>query len=130
MPTQPSPNPGADLIRIHRVITRALEVSLEECQGSGPAPALRQGFHSYVLSLASAVHAHHLGEDEVAFPFWQKMEPQLPIDQLSITHRLILPLLDRLHFWLEAGDSAWEPASIAHLRAVLTALISLWLSSS
>ena len=126
MPDSHSPNPGSDLIRMHNALTRALDVSLQQSQANGPEPASRQGFHSFERALVGTLHSHHLSEDEVAFPSWQKIEPQLPFDQLFIHHRQIAPLLDRLRLWLDAGESAWEPDSLAHLHAVLTALESIW----
>ncbi len=61
-----------DLLRIHRVITRALTVTLargaEFMQTGFPDAGLRKGYTDYTKSLAVVLDGHHVGEDEVAFP--------------------------------------------------------------
>ena len=61
------PNVGADLQRIHRVITRGLAVSQENCQAfaeSGfPDATTAEGFWKYCLALEANAHSHHVTED-------------------------------------------------------------------
>ncbi len=126
MPDPQSPNPGADMLRMHHAITRSLDVSIEKAQASGLQPKVRQGYQTYLRALADTLNAHHVAEDEIVFPYWQGIEPQVPVDELTNHHRLIIPLLDRINTWVEAGDYAWEPDSISHLLSALNALDSVW----
>jgi hypothetical protein len=47
MSTPPPPNVGIDLIRVHKAVTRALVVSIQNSQGNGPEAVLRDGFQLY-----------------------------------------------------------------------------------
>ena len=126
MPPEIQPNAGRDLMRIHKVITRALVVTVETTQGAGPAPELRPGFHSYVRALVSLLHAHHTGEDEIAFPFWRERLPEGPFDLLSSHHRAMIPVLDRIGVWVALDSGAWEAAALTWLSRDLSALQALW----
>ena len=72
MSTASTPNAGSSLIRIHKVITRALLVSMQNSQGNGPEPELRLGFQRFEQALHSGLLAHHDGEDEISFPFLKR----------------------------------------------------------
>jgi hypothetical protein len=126
-------NIGISLLGIHHCITRGIEVSLEHSQGflrSGyPNESTRAGFHSYVRSLASVVHAHHLSEDEVAFPYFKNLYPQIPFDTLADTHRKIIPLLEAVNLALDNPGEGSKLLSSKQLQEVivnLTALDALW----
>lgn len=73
MPDLYKPNVGADLARIHAMITRALDVSIEHSlsfvRHGYPNASTHEEFVSYVQSLASVLHSHHLTEDEAVFPY-------------------------------------------------------------
>jgi hypothetical protein len=121
-------NTGISLLCIHHCITRGIKVSLEHSQGylqSGfPDEGTRTGFHSYVRSLATVVNAHHLSEDEVAFPYFQIIYPQIPFDTLAETHRKIIPLLDAVNLALDnPGESGVQ---LQEFIKNLTALDALW----
>jgi len=126
MPT-PSPiNTGSDLVRIHKAFTRALVVIMQRSQGAGPEPELRDGFRSYVLAFHNALEAHHLGEDEISFPYWRMKLPTGCFDRLLSQHQRMVPLLIKVQAWLESGKSAWEEPSMAKLHSSVAALNSLW----
>ena len=124
--TSPPPNVGSDLVRIHRVITRSLAVSLQHSQPTGPSLELRDGFQLYLGAFVSLLHAHHLGEEEIAFPYWRNKIPQAPFDLLGKHHQQIVPLLDKINGWLATDRSAWEPASIVDLHTTLGMLHGIW----
>jgi hypothetical protein len=119
------PNAGVDLVRIHKAITRGISVSTLVSQGNGPQPALWPGFTIFLRALSVLLHAHHLGEDEVAFPFWRVKNPAAPIDQLSSEHQLMLPLLDQIDAWRRSGE-AWEARDFTGLHTSLNSLGELW----
>ena len=126
MSTFPTPNVGVSLIRIHKVISRSLAVSIEHCQGAGPVPARQDGFQRYERALVSTLTAHHDGEEEIAFPFLKGKLPDGPYDLLVQQHQQITAFLERIKAWLEKGEGAWQPASLADLHAALIELDTLW----
>ena len=91
------PSPARDLVRIHKVITRGLAISLESgaefIQAGFPDLRMHHGFADYSLSLTIVLEAHHLAEDNVAFPIFKKKLPQGPYERLSATHKEIEALL-------------------------------------
>jgi iron-sulfur cluster repair protein YtfE (RIC family) len=126
MSTETSRNAGTDLIRIHKVITRAITVSNWFSRASGPDQALRVGFQSYERALVISLHAHHLGEDEIAFPFIENRAPETSFNQLRDDHRKIEGLLKEMNNWIEKGSSAWESEALSGLNKVVTKLEKLW----
>ena len=104
-----------DLLRIHKIITRALSVARE--RGSAfartdfPNPRIREGYVSYARALLATLHAHHGAEDELAFPRFRERIPQAPYDRLDGDHRDLLPALS-------AADEAVESALTGHPASV------------
>jgi len=65
------PNLSQAPVRVHKAIIRGLTVGVTRgtkfIQGGFPDQSLQQGFADYIMSLASILAAHHLGEDEMPF---------------------------------------------------------------
>ena len=125
--TQPSgPNIAADLIRIHRVITRGLEVSIKH--SSSPLdPATAPGFVSYARTLNWVVHGHHVSEDQAAFPFFRQKQIDAPYLLLIAEHGQMQAVLDEITKALdrltgEPGDGK----SLASLHQALVRLAGIW----
>lgn len=126
MPLPASPNVGLSLIRIHKVITRALAVSLRNSQGAGPQPDWRDGFQRYEQTFYTGLLSHHDGEDEIGFPFLKTRLPDGPFEILSQQHRLMIPMLNKINAWCNTGSTAWEAAKLAGLHSALVDLNDLW----
>jgi hemerythrin-like domain-containing protein len=94
------PNVARSLLRVHMAITRALDVIIDRSRSFAEqgfvGASLRAGFASYVSSLASFLSAHHLSEDELAFPYFRGKMPEAPFDSLMAQHKQMLPLLDEI----------------------------------
>jgi hypothetical protein len=92
-PNTPTPDLAQDLIRIHKVITRALYTSLikgtEYLQSGFPQPQLIQGYSNYIHCLSEVLGSHHRGEDLIAFPAFMKVMPSAPYAQLSADHHAV-----------------------------------------
>ena len=95
---QTKPNMGAVLLTIHDFLTRGMDVSIEHIdeQRKVPAGEARRGFADYVHSLSSLLQAHHITEDEIAFPYLRKIIPDAPYDMLQADHQIMEPLIARL----------------------------------
>ena len=117
------PNIGVDLQRIHRVITRGLDVSRQNCQafieGGYPDDTTRDGFWKYCHGLEAITHAHHLAEDEIFFPYLRQRLPDTDFDELTAEHQEMHGILARIRAAREAG-------SLADLSAALSAMVELW----
>jgi hypothetical protein len=124
MDTQP--NVGNDLIRIHKVITRALNVSLHNIQDVNLPEDYRAGFVLYVRALVIILHAHHLGEDELSFPFWKVRFPSGPFDELSRQHRQMITHIERIEHWTKAEDDAWQSNALNELNHTFSDLHTIW----
>jgi hypothetical protein len=125
------PNVGADLLRIHRVITRGIEVSAQRSaeftRDGFSSVAIQEGFLIYLQAMGGVLDAHHLGEDEVMFPYFREKIPDAPYDKLMADHRAIVGVLERLR---KAGgavaSSAGSADSLQALSGVLATLSALW----
>lgn len=122
---------GVTLLLIHQSISRGIQISRHFSrifgQGGFPDDTSRQGFADYVRSLATVLRAHHLTEDELAFPRLRELLPGAPYDLLTDQHRLMESLLDEIGIRIgrAAGDAAsGEP--LAKLESALTKLEGIW----
>jgi hemerythrin-like domain-containing protein len=126
MPTDPVPNVGNDLLRIHRVITRALDISLQNSRITNLTEGYQQGLVMYVRVLAILLHSHHAGEDELAFPFWQTRLLGGPFDKLSEQHRQMITYLEQIEQWLAEEPATWQADTLSELAHILNDLQTLW----
>jgi len=118
-------NVGSDLVRIHKVITRALRVAKQNSRGT-MVDENRKGFAAYVRAMTILLHAHHRGEDELAFPFWKSHLPDGPFDELIRQHGEMVGFLERIEKWLKAGAEAWQTDAVVALNDLLADLSVLW----
>ncbi len=123
---------AGDLIRIHLVITRAIEVSLEQTclftKKGEIVENLAEGFINYLRSLLSLFHSHHLVEDEQIFPYFQEHKLEAPYQMMNDQHQDLLPLLDNL----ENSINDWAKdvnnhQLISNLQKSLQQVQTLWI---
>jgi hemerythrin-like domain-containing protein len=114
------------LLMIHKIITRGLSTSIRKCdeylgQQSIP-PREVEGFSMYVATLKWVTHAHHLGEEEIAFPYF-KDYIEAPYDSLKDDHHTMAQILDKLdQCLLEISSGKFDK-----LREVLGEFEKLWI---
>ena len=123
------PNIAADLRRIHMIVTRGLDVSIENAakfaQEGFPQGELGEGYRSYLTALVSFLAAHHLSEDEVAFPYFKERMPDLPIGRLEEEHERMQDLLDRAKEDLEGLGDGLGPV-LRDIEGELRDIRDLW----
>jgi hypothetical protein len=123
MSEKPMPNIGVDLQRIHRVITRGLVVSQENCQTfvkSGfPDGTTAEGFWKYCLGLEVIARTHHETEDDLFFPFLRDRLPDADFDRLLAEHRVMDGILDEM-------KAARETGSLTAMQRALAKLHEMW----
>jgi len=122
--TEMSPLVGA-LLRIHKIISRALSVSVQKCDEylgkQDRPPEEAAGFLMYVTTLKWVLHAHHLSEDDIAFPYFRdKLEA--PYSQLTEDHQTMARILASLEKCLSEVSSG----GVGKLREALGELDRLW----
>ena len=86
------PDLGENYIRLHKVMTRGIKVSLEnidEFLEVGNFEGLNhEGFLKYVQSFSWVLHGHHLVEDEKIFPYFKSKLPEVPYNRLVSEHEV------------------------------------------
>ena len=128
------PNIAVGLRLIHAVITRGLGVA--EGRGGlsptdGPLESARaRGFADYVATLANALDAHHSTEEEIAFPYFRGLMPDMPFDSLSQEHQLMVPLAHRLIALAgqvrESAGSGDITGALDDIHRTAVELIAIW----
>jgi hypothetical protein len=123
MSDMPTPNIGADLQRIHRAVSRGLDVALKSCgefkAGGFPDASTAEGFWKCCIALEGLAHAHHMTEDEVYFPFLRERLPEVDFDALAAQHEEMTSILAEM-------KAAGEAASLADMGSALIELAELW----
>lgn len=113
------------MVKIHKLITRALSVSVVKCDeylGKKEIPAGEaKGFVMYLTTLVRVMHAHHMGEDEIVFPYF-KNRIEAPYDRLNEEHIRMSKMLDDLGKSIEKISVS----DLARLRSYLDTLQKLW----
>lgn len=125
------PNIGAVMVRVHKAITRGLDVSSERSaafvQEGYPDAATQEGFVTYVRTLEWVLNAHHLSEDHVAFPYLRSKLPDAPYGELLAEHQEMEEILEELQVALEAVSAQAQAGdSLKGLNRTVTRLAELW----
>jgi hemerythrin-like domain-containing protein len=131
MSNQPGPNVARSLFAFHHLITRGLEVSQKSVKDFSmkgfPDDRARDGFTNYVRSLATVIDAHHLVEDDRAFPYFKDILPEAPFERLSAEHQQMLPVLAQMRQAVQnMGDPGNEQDGFNGLAEALTDFIRIW----
>jgi hemerythrin-like domain-containing protein len=88
-----TPNLAQDLIRIHKVITRGIDVSLikgtQYLKSGGTNPHDLLGYSCFVHSLVAVLDSHHQSEDLIAFPELHSVLPSAPYARLTAEHHQV-----------------------------------------
>jgi hypothetical protein len=117
-------NFGEDLVRVHKVMSRGLRVSVEYSgrfsRESLDDPDLERGFSRYVRALVAVLHIHHHGEDRLGWPFLRQRMPDAPYETLVAQHEMMVEKLD-------LAEQAQERRDMPALHANLDAVNTLWL---
>ena len=126
-----APNLGAELLRIHSIITRGLQVGIEHSQSFSrqgyPNNTVREGFICYVRSFISVLDAHHETEDQLAFPSFRDKFPNAPFDLLTTQHRTLIPMLNQARTTIDEMDAYPENGTLlSTLSLLLKKIDELW----
>jgi len=94
----PSLTVAGDLSRIHQVITRALQVAIQQSQLLATKGLAVEdfGLQCYIIALLQLLDSHHQIEDDLIFPYFKQKMPALPVAEMENQHQDIVPLLEKL----------------------------------
>ncbi|UTB32433.1 MAG: hemerythrin domain-containing protein [Methanobacterium sp. ERen5] len=92
MSNENQPDLGEDYIRLHKVMTRGIEVSkhsIDKYLNEGAMDELnREGFTNYIQSFSAVLHGHHMVEDQKIFPYFKDQLPEVPYPRLTSEHEI------------------------------------------
>ena len=116
---------------IHNIITRGLKVSIESIQAALQQgfqdEGRREGFFNYTRALSSVLNAHHLSEDDIAFPYYRDKLPEVSFDRLTYFHRVMMRVLDEVNAAVEKCAKNGGPGNgLMSLKAPLIQLNEMW----
>jgi hypothetical protein len=125
-----SPNIALDLVRIHKVITRALDVDLNKgrdyLQTGLPQPQELAGYSAYTHCLATVLSAHHLSEDLISFPAFRTVLPNAPYARLASDHHKIEMLLASVQPAIKDLSGSTSEDGLRSIINILTKINTLW----
>jgi hemerythrin-like domain-containing protein len=122
---------AASFSQIHNIITRGLNVSLENVQGlsrGGPMDGEKpSGLLNYIRALASVLNGHHLMEDDVAFPYFRDKIPEAPFDVMTEWHQKMVVKLEAARAAVEEIENNDQPeVALKDLENALVWLNNAW----
>jgi hypothetical protein len=130
LPEMPKPNIARDLMLIHRIISRGMEITRQKGQefiATGfPDEVTRQGYYDYVHCLVSILNAHHLTEEEVAFPQFGVRIPAAPYKLLVEDHQKMVAFLVEIQSCLDDLKTGASTQALSSMLSALERLITMW----
>ena len=128
MKDQEQPNVARDLLRIHAVITRALEVAGRNCHdilsNNQKAP---DGLLDYIQTCATVLKAHHELEDELAFPYFRDLLKEMPFEKLQADHKQIHEQVEKIMGWIgEQRTNRSDRGSLESITGALDKIAGIW----
>jgi hemerythrin-like domain-containing protein len=125
------PNVALSLFAFHHVITRAINVSIENgarfLSDGFPDPMMLDGYAKYVRTLSEVIYAHHEVEDALAFPYFKERIPEAPYDRLMQEHQKMLPLLEQINQGaLQIRDEQTEKEGLTSTNEAVQIFSELW----
>ena len=124
------PNLANDLVRIHKAISRGITVAVTNGtqfnKDGFPDAGIREGFARYVQSLTIVLTAHHMSEDEIAFPAIKLQLPTAPYERLTATHQNIATCLEMIREGLGGMSQESAEAGLGVVIKNLKKIASLW----
>ena len=107
---------ASDLINVHKVITRALDVAVDENASAFERRAAKRaeydGYILYTECLLRQLHEHHSNEDRVVFPMMRSLLPDAPYDLLMSQHAEMINVVEQVESAITALKAETYAADI------------------
>jgi hemerythrin-like domain-containing protein len=122
---------GTDIIRFHRIITRSLEILIQNVNRFLEIRAIdeqkQEGFLKYIQTFSTVMDAHHVLENEKIFPYFKDKLPDAPYDQLMAQHKGVEVLLSQINDGIKSLKSnVDELKSLDLLKTDLGKIDRIW----
>mgnify|MGYP000892622284 FL=1 len=122
---------GTDIIRFHRLITRSLEIVIQNVNKFLERGAIeelnREGFLKYAQSFSIVLEAHHVLENEKIFPYFMDKLPDAPYDRLLTQHEWIKTSLSQINSGINnLKSNVHELESLNLLKTSLGQIDKIW----
>jgi hemerythrin-like domain-containing protein len=125
----PQPNLAQDLVRIHKVITRSIDVTMitgiQHTKNGFTSPEELTGYRRYTHCLVEVLDSHHQSEDHIGFPALHKVLPTAPYARLTAEHHQIEHLLGILRPAIEHLSTDSE-GGLSTIVDTLQKIMLLW----
>ncbi len=131
MSNEDQPNIGYNFILFHKIITRSLEVAIQNVNKFLERGAMetsnREGFLNYLESFSSLLEAHHLVENEIIFPYFMDKLPKVPYKKLMAEHTEIKASLQEINNGISDLNSGKEELrSLKLFKSGLSQIDEIW----
>ncbi len=122
---------ASDLVVIHKVITRALGIAVDENVSAFEKRADYDGYILYTECLLRQLHEHHSNEDIVVFPLLRNLLPDAPYDLLMSQHRAMIRAVEHVESTITALKAGTHTTDTqAQLLGNLQDLRAQWVDHS
>lgn len=124
------PNFTSQMLRFHSIATRGLAISSNNCkyfiENKDIDPLFLEGFLNYNRALMSFIHAHHLTENEIVFPFFKDKIKELPVDFLMMNHKELQLIIETIINLINDPDMNQNKDSFSELEELIEKIINIW----
>jgi hemerythrin-like domain-containing protein len=120
---------GTDIIRFHRIITRSLEIAIQNVNKYLELGSIeeREGFLKYIQTFSTVMDAHHLLENERIFPYFKDKLPDAPYDRLMTQHEWVKTSLSQINGGINnLKSNVDELESLNSLKTGLRQIEKIW----
>jgi iron-sulfur cluster repair protein YtfE (RIC family) len=120
---------SGQLIQVHQSLRERLASVRQQVTDDADHPAadatISGDLLSHCLSFCTAIHIHHMGEDNQLLPALRAAAPELApvIGNLIQDHRLVAGILQRIRELLDPGRPPAEPGTLTRELDGLTAIL-------
>ncbi|MEV0590562.1 hemerythrin domain-containing protein [Nonomuraea cavernae] len=116
---------GNQLIEVHIWLREKLAALREDIDAYLAGGARHRELRAHCLTFCSALHRHHTGEDDGAFPEVAEQFPELRpvLEELRRDHRLVEDSLRRLEALVDELDRETDPVAVRRELDSLAALM-------
>jgi hemerythrin-like domain-containing protein len=122
---------GTDIIRFHRIITRSLEIAIQNVNRFLEIGAIeeqkQEGFLKYIQTFSTVMDAHHVLENEKIFPYFKDKLPDAPYDRLMTQHEWVKTSLSHINDGINnLKSNIDELESLNLLKTSLREIDKIW----
>lgn len=118
------------LLRLHSIITRGLTISSNNCkyfiETKNIDSVYLEGFLNYNRALMTFIHAHHMSENELVFPFFKDKIKELPVDLLMENHKELQSIIESIIKLVNDPNIDQNKGSFRKLEELIETIINIW----